>query len=555
MDKNSPNKNSVRISKYSLDSKASIYRQYAIREKFSVGNTIPIPTLSDLLALKKELYSLSKAAASKASQLEIDKHLISFTETQFAYKTAPSTPKPVGKIGSKNLPNPEAMSRKEKPEIKVSVEKVEGFRELHTPQSRSQKSTPPILPEPKPKRRRKAGTREDSDISDNDKDNPTTTTSTPQKTRSNEPPSIIARPIRSTSPYVHAPETTSRNSTPKPSKKPGKSPTHFLKKKMNSDILEEAKKSARGSHDKDTEEDYPTSKITNQIPIQTYWNYIESFFRPITEQDISFLAEKGDESEPYIIPPLGKHYLDVWTEEEAKLVPRFDDIHPTSIKLNSKNIPKNEDASVENLECGPFTERIVCALLQENSINSGDWMEDEDSESNTEDTLQSDAFPTQLVNMEERLKMELRYIGILGDEDINWKSREDDEISSTLRTMQKELRDQSKTNLFRKEKLSAISIENLAYQEYLQILEELDKQVEQSYIKRVRAAKSKKKKQVQPKALSENTTNIMERRQRYVEGIGCIFRESQYKVADQSIYEEVMPSTAETEPRTENHVP
>ncbi|ORX89871.1 hypothetical protein K493DRAFT_340363 [Basidiobolus meristosporus CBS 931.73] len=448
--------------------------------------------------------------------------------------------------------------KKEKPEIKVTIEDLEEFQEPVTPQSRARKSAPsPVATETKPKRKRRTGTHETTDVSDTDKDSPMTGTPTPRKTRSSDTPSSKSKPKRSASPYVSGRDSASRNSTPRPSKKSGKNSSHLLKKKKGSDTPEEAKKSARGTHGKDIEEDYPTAKIANQIPIQTYWNYIETFFRPITEEDIAFLEEKGDETEPYIVPALGKNYLEAWAEEERKLVPQFDDI-PQTPKFDHMGTVKKDDSSefsVEDLTCGPLTERIICALIQENLVDPQEYLNDEDSDSNTEDGPQSEVYSSELADMEERLKRELRYIGILGDEDIDWNAREDDEVSSSLRNLQKELRDQASINKLRKEKLLTISTEHLACQEYLQILEELDKQIEQSYIKRVRAAKSKKKKQVQPKALSENTTNIMERRQRYVEGIGCIFPREKFTIPENSIYEEI--STApdiEQGGHTEDHV-
>ncbi|KAK9712830.1 Transcriptional regulator, variant 2 [Basidiobolus ranarum] len=490
MDKSSPSSSSIRLSKYSLDAKSTLYKQYASRGKASSANTIPIPTHSELLALQKELQSLAKKTTSKAAQLEIDiQQLSSISEIKVASKTVPSTPKILEKKEKQKKIEIETPIKKEKPEIKVTIEDLEDFHEPLTPQARPRKSVPsPVATETKLKRRRRTGTHEPADVSDTDKDSPMAATPTPRKTRSSDTPSSKSKPKRSASPYISGRESASRNSTPRPSKKSGKNSSHLLKKKKNSDTPEEAKKSARGSLGKDVEEDYPTAKIANQIPIQTYWNYIESFFRPITEEDIAFLEERGDETEPYIVPPLGRNYLEAWAEEERKLVPQFDDIPQTPTKYDHMDVVRRDDSSefsVEDLACGPLTERIICALIQENLINPQEYLNDEDSDSNTEDIPQNEIYSSELADMEERLKRELRYIGILGDEDIDWNAREDDEISSNLRNLQKELRDQVKVNNLRKEKLLGISTEHLACQEYLQILEELDKQIEQSYIKRV----------------------------------------------------------------------
>lgn len=67
---------------------------------------------------------------------------------------------------------------------------------------------------------------------------------------------------------------------------------------------------------------------------------------------------------------------------------------------------------------------------------------------------------------------------------INWDAREDDEISIKLRSLQKELRDVMKVNKSRKQRLLGLVNNHLAYQEYNTILDDLDKQVEQGYLKR-----------------------------------------------------------------------
>jgi transcriptional adapter 3 len=53
-----------------------------------------------------------------------------------------------------------------------------------------------------------------------------------------------------------------------------------------------------------------------------------------------------------------------------------------------------------------------------------------------------------------------------------------------LRALQRELREQVQINRARKRKLATIARDYIAYQEYNQILEELDRQVEQSFARR-----------------------------------------------------------------------
>ena len=79
---------------------------------------------------------------------------------------------------------------------------------------------------------------------------------------------------------------------------------------------------------------------------------------------------------------------------------------------------------------------------------------------------------------------------------IDWiKGREDDEICHEMRILQRELRRVSYLNRAYKHRLYPIVQEQMAWQEYSHILEDLDKQVDQAYLRRTRAnTRTKKKK-------------------------------------------------------------
>ncbi|GMF63607.1 unnamed protein product [[Candida] boidinii] len=73
-------------------------------------------------------------------------------------------------------------------------------------------------------------------------------------------------------------------------------------------------------------------------------------------------------------------------------------------------------------------------------------------------------------------------------------NRQDDEISSDLRSLQKELKEVTLKNMKRKKMLLPLVEEQMAWQEYISILEDLDKQVEQSYRRRISVTPKKSKK-------------------------------------------------------------
>lgn len=103
-------------------------------------------------------------------------------------------------------------------------------------------------------------------------------------------------------------------------------------------------------------------------------------------------------------------------------------------------------------------------------------------------------------------------------------------MCATLRTLQKELQHQSQVNIARKKRLEPLVSKQMAWQEYSNILEDLDKQVEQAFLKRTRNIKAKKKRvvsgagvdRVKP-TIGDSTRAILERRKRWKSKLGHLF--------------------------------
>ncbi|KAF9970198.1 Transcriptional regulator [Actinomortierella ambigua] len=324
-----------------------------------------------------------------------------------------------------------------------------------------------------------------------------------------------------------------KNSTPK-----SQASGSHQKKKKNSETEKHKPKV------QEVQEDFSKVKVASQIPIQTFWASMDPYFRQFTESDRMALEEE--------------HYLDAWAEEERSLMPSFDgyDSRRNSIEsssnkdaIPSRNIVSStpfeltdENIEQDEVSCGPLTERILSSLVAENVIDSSDIKQDDDSAAAGpaagSQPPRGPPNPCNYAELEERMKRELRYIGLLGDDEIDWDAREDDEISITLRSLQKELREVMQVNRYRKQKLAKLVSDHLAYQEYNMILDDLDKQVEQGYLKRFRITKSKKKKTTTPKSLSENALNAMDRRRRFIQGVGPIFPAEKFSIPRESIYDD-----------------
>lgn len=325
---------------------------------------------------------------------------------------------------------------------------------------------------------------------------------------------------------------------------------------------------------------------SNQVQFTTYQSYIESFFRPFSNDDIRFANEKyvlppgfekGDydpATSPYLIPKLGPFYADVWAEEDAALRSKLSSPAPQRPPIESYK-PKgthdevnDEKLLTEDVSVGPLLSRLLSAILsiheaKDAEKDDGDAdssaIKDEDSRSEANmpldddvaTQLDSDAYRvTSEVNdfysMEERLKRELKYIGIfmnlpakgergrrggsIIDNDEWLLHKEDDEVSAEMRVLQEELKGAVVRNRQRKKILVPIIEEQLAYQEYCTILEDLDNQVNTAYTKRLKA-KSRKKKTpeatvnaAQQQAANSGLRALLEKRRRWIENIGRLFK-------------------------------
>lgn len=354
------------------------------------------------------------------------------------------------------------------------------------------------------------------------------------------------------------------------------------------------------------DQDFSKAKPPNQVQFTSFAQYIEPFFRSYTEEDISFLNQKavgGDTAytrpgliSPNVIPPLGPSYVDVWAQEDGpnpgySLTPLSS--RTDTSRLRSKGSSENlTDDSIEagnEVSCGPLASRLLSAIMEDpEENNEADQIANNNKESSIIDSSwKVNAVPGDYSSLEERLKREFRYVGILDvnllkneekrkqqfklasngvkvnggtgtsssaldDEfDIDWvNGREDDEICYELRMLQKKLRTVTKVNQACKRRLTPLVQEQMAYQEYTQILEDLDRQVDQAYVKKIRNPKSKKKKSstvsgsnsgVIPVDQKPGMKPLLDKRQRWIDKIGPVFKPSEImkRVPSDSIFKEL----------------
>ena len=264
-----------------------------------------------------------------------------------------------------------------------------------------------------------------------------------------------------------------------------------------------------------------------QTPINTFYNYADAFFKTLTEDDLAWLSHKSDDHEPFQMPALGRHYRQVWEEEDALVANGAVDAfgNPLSAISRSPSISlgaggglpldvgalavarngaadENKHAARAELEIpppppfrvkqmtdqhlglespavvdarsGPLAERLVASLLPSQRNTGSDdpnstptaavgdatsalppgflahlngYARPEDDEGDDDD---ADGEPDldgegivqdqDMASFEERIAKELKALEVLGaDETLDWSARADDEISTTLRMVQREL--------------------------------------------------------------------------------------------------------------------
>ncbi|KAJ3524687.1 hypothetical protein NM688_g8518 [Phlebia brevispora] len=250
-------------------------------------------------------------------------------------------------------------------------------------------------------------------------------------------------------------------------------------------------------------DDFSKAKVPNQVLVTTFYASVEPWLRPIGEEDIGFLEYTQDEVEPFVMPKLGRHYTEVWEEEDIAQygvpLPGTAAVRPSGPLPGSASnapLPKWEPSTLSESDIvteerghGPLTERLVSALIPMQS--STEWKGVKAAEEAMEGRPGTNGAAAQaardklnVADLEDRVKNVLRFYGILdevvrmaysgfsGFGDLtehlqpDYSEAVDDPIATALRHLQRELRTVVATNKARRARLAAIARDRLAYQEY-----------------------------------------------------------------------------------------
>jgi hypothetical protein len=197
----------------------------------------------------------------------------------------------------------------------------------------------------------------------------------------------------------------------------------------------------------------------------------------------------------------------------------------------------------------------MSALMEENIISAmgantnaesemmGSSTEDQQSESIPEDIAPEGGFrePSreEMYEIEERIKRELHFVGLLDDEDV--QELDEDEVSMELRRLQSSLRRIVEVNDRRKAVLRKLAFERLAQQEFNLVIEEINKQVEAMYQKRLKFARKNKKKVGfnMTHQSTEYIRTLLDRRRRLIEEFRPLFTSDKFTPQTHPVFDDL----------------
>ncbi|KPJ18725.1 Transcriptional adapter 3 [Papilio machaon] len=228
----------------------------------------------------------------------------------------------------------------------------------------------------------------------------------------------------------------------------------------------------------------------NNIPYK-FWNSVEPYCAPVTLDDIKFLesllAQSSNTTLPPI-PPLGRHYSEVWADEhitEDQNAGNPNKIRPTGMSPEATSLRKKIEKSGENMITGPLTQRLVSALMEENAYEVPDIKVKQ--QSNIKSSYKNS------LTLEKCLRKELVDQGILDPEDLPpLTNPADDEILAEIKKCQTELTAIRKDNCKNLKNLIGLCKQEMIRLNLKKQLDQVDLECIETYKKMV-AAKQKKR--------------------------------------------------------------
>lgn len=169
------------------------------------------------------------------------------------------------------------------------------------------------------------------------------------------------------------------------------------------------------------------------MQVTTFYTSIEPWLRPVKEEDVGFLEYTGDDVEPFVMPKLGRHYTELWEEEDTTLYGGPLPVTAT-MRAGARTHPPNPtgplprwepstlmetDLLTEERGHGPLTERLVTALIP---MHNAEWRGVKAAEEAMEGRPGTNGAAAaaardklNVADLEERVRNVLRFHGLLDE--------------------------------------------------------------------------------------------------------------------------------------------
>ncbi|XP_077296051.1 transcriptional adaptor 3 [Arctopsyche grandis] len=230
----------------------------------------------------------------------------------------------------------------------------------------------------------------------------------------------------------------------------------------------------------------------NNTPYK-FWTSVEPYCGPITGDDIKYaetLLATSNNMPPPTIPPLGKHYSEVWADEhlsDDQLASNPYKHKSSGISSDASLIRKKGEKTVDCGVTGPLTQRLVSALMEDNSIQF------ESPDTKVKQSLNKSNNFRNSIALERCLRKELIEQGILDPEDLPpLTNPADDEILTDIKKCLAELAILKKTNVKNLRNLLSMCKQEMVRNNLKKQLEQVDAECTEIYKKHLLAKQKKR---------------------------------------------------------------
>lgn len=142
------------------------------------------------------------------------------------------------------------------------------------------------------------------------------------------------------------------------------------------------------------DKDFSNARPQNQIAATTFQTFVEAYTRPLAEEDMAFLRERGDRMTPFLPIPRGKkHWSEIWADEEGSMSDSIDKFSSTQPRGNVDQID-DDNMGTDQVSSGPLASRLLSLLKFEHRTPSNDMNGNEFTDGN--DTMDLDGLTNNL---------------------------------------------------------------------------------------------------------------------------------------------------------------